>query len=538
LEAYDVVTIGTGSAACAAALKAARGGLKVLAIEKSAWLGGTSAMSGSGVWIPANHIAAAAGVSDSKEEALAYLRAVQTPEIQAKEDALYQAFVARAPEMLKFVCENTPIDFRLIDEPDPYVEATGGKKYGRMLSPMPLSRRLLGAYAGKIRRSTLPHVFTYQENVSLDLYHHPFYAGARAWPKLLWRWLNNAGAQGTALMTGLIKGCLDAGVAFMLETRAVGLIQADDGRVVGVEIENGGERRKVDVRGGVVIASGGFEWDRQMRERYFPGPFDRIGTPSSNEGDGQKLAASAGAQLDRMDQANVYACLPTRYEGKRYGLPINFMYEPHSILVNRHGRRFVSEAHFNSGEMIDARNPDRSPVNLPCYFIGDHRFLRASLPFRWYASYEPEWVKKANTIEELAAKLGLPAQALRETIDRWNAFCRAGRDDDFRRGETAWERKKDGNADGSVRLLPIDKPPYIGMSANRSLIGTKGGARTNEYAQVLREDGSIIPGLYAAGLAMANPIGTRAVGAGTTLGPNLTWGYIAAQTILKQNERG
>lgn len=536
MSKYDVVVIGTGSAACSAALRAAKGGLSVLAIEKTSKLGGTSAMSGSGVWIPANHIAAAAGVADSREEAIAYLRACQPSEWGDKEEARHQAFVQNAPDMLRFIADNTPIDFRLIDEPDPYVEAPGGKKFGRMMSPRPLSRRLLGKYAAKLRRSSLPHGFTYQENVSHDLYHQPIRAGLKMWPKLLWRWLNNAGAQGTALMTGLIRGCLDNGVEFRLETRAVALIQGEDGRVTGVEIEAGGKRSSVSAARGVVIASGGFEWDKAMREKYFSGPFDRIGTPSGNEGDGQKMAAGIGAHMDHMEQANVYACLPTRYEGKRYGLPINFLYEPHSILVNRHGKRFVSEAHFNSGEAVDARNEDGSPVNLPCFVIGDHRYLRTSVPFRWYASYEPDWIKKADTIEELAAKLGLPADQLRKTVERWNAFCQQGRDEDFHRGETYWERKKDGaDKDGKPRLRPINKGPYIGMSFNRSIIGTKGGPRTNDKAQVLRPDGSIIAGLYAAGLAMANPIGTRAVGAGTTLGPNLTWGYIAAETMLKQN---
>lgn len=533
MNAFDVVVIGTGSAACSAALRAAKGGLKVIALEKSDWLGGTSAMSGSGVWIPANHIAAAANVSDSKQEAIDYLRAVQPADWAESEGVRHRAFVENAPAMLKFIAENTPIDFRLIDEPDPYVEAPGGKKFGRMLSPMPLSRRLVGKYAGRMRRSTLPHVFTYQENVNSDLYHHPIRAILKLWPKLLWRWLTNSGAQGTALMTGLVKGCLDAGVSFRLATRAVALVQDDAGRVVGVEVESKGRREILSARRGVVIASGGFEWNKEMRETYFPGPVDRIGTPSSNEGDGQKLAASVGGHLDRMDQANIYVCLPTRYEGKRYGLPINFLYEPHSILVNRFGKRFFSEAHFNIGEALDARNADGSPANLPCYLVGDHRFLQSSITFRWYASYERDWVKKADTIEELAAKLGLPAKVLKDTIERWNGLCAKGRDDDFHRGEAAWERKKDG---GQVRLQPIDKPPYVGLSVNRSIIGTKGGARTNEFAQVLREDGSIISGLYAAGLAMANPIGTRAVGAGTTLGPNLTWGYISAEAILKQNQ--
>src|SRR5690606_19387285 len=140
--------------------------------------------------------------------------------------------------------------------------------------------------------------------------------------------------------------------------------------------------------------------------------------------------------------------------------------------------------------------------------------------------------KKASTVSELAGKLGLPPHALEETIARWNAQCATGRDTDFRRGENSWEEYKAHGAPN--RLKPIDKPPYVGMSLNRSILGTKGGASTNERGQVLREDGSVIAGLYAAGLAMANPFGTRAVGAGTTLGPNMTWGYIAANTILKQ----
>lgn len=533
MDAFDVVVIGTGSAACSAALRAARGGLKVVALEKSEWLGGTSAMSGSGVWIPANHIALEAGVTDSKEDAIAYLRAVQPDDWHEAEGARHRAFVENAPAMLRFLSDNTPIDFRLIDEPDPYVEAPGGKKYGRMVSPMPLSRRLVGKYAKRMRRSTLPHIFTYQESVDLDIYHHPVRAGLKVWPKLLWRWLTNSGGQGTALMTGLIRGCLDAGVTFRLSTRAVALVQDDAGRVTAVETEHNGQRRTITARRGVVIASGGFEWDKEMREKHFPGPLDRIGTPSSNEGDGQKLAASVGAHLDRMDQANVYVCLPTRYEGKRYGLPINFLYEPHSIVVNRHAERFVSEATFNIGEALDARDADGAPVHLPCYLVGDHRFLQSSPAFRWYASYERDWVKKADTIEELAALLSLPAQKLKDSIARWNALCAKGRDEDFHRGEPAWEQKKDG---GVARLYPIDKPPYVGLSVNRSIIGTKGGARTNASGQVLREDGSIVSGLYAAGLAMANPIGTRAVGAGTTLGPNLTWGYISAETILRQNQ--
>jgi len=530
---FDVVVIGTGSAACAAALRAAKGGLKVAAFEKSGWLGGTSAMSGSGIWIPANHVAADEGILDSRAEAIAYLRAVAPDGWVEHEDAHWRAFVDAGPDMLRFVAENTPIRFQLIGEPDPFSEAPGGKAFGRMLSPAPLSRRLLGPLAGKLRRSTLPHGFSYQELVDLDPYHHPIRAGLKMGPKLLWRWLTDTKGQGSALMTGLIRGCLDAGVTFLVETPVLRLLQDETGRVEGVEVNRSGNRERIEARRGVVIASGGFEWDPAMRAAHFPGPIDRLGSPRSNEGDGQRLAAEAGAKLERMGEANIYPCLPTRYFGKPHGLPITFQAEPHSIVVNRHARRFVSENDFNIGEALDRRGADGAPEHLPCYLIGDHRFLKSSLPFRWYASYEPEWLKKAATIAELAEKLDLPAAALEETIQRWNSFCQSGHDADFQRGENGWEAYKAHGAQN--RLKPIDKPPYIGMRFNRSILGTKGGARTNEYGQVLRPDGSIITGLYAAGLAMANPFGTRSVGAGTTIGPNMTWGYIAAETILRQN---
>lgn len=530
---WDVLVIGTGSAACASALRAAKGGLKVLAIEKTEWLGGTSAMSGAGIWIPANHVAAREGIADSREEALAYLRAAAPEGWAAEEDELWQGFVEAGPEMLEFLEQHTPIDLELVEEPDPFAEKPGGRLRGRMVSPRPLSRNLLGPLARHLRRSTLPHAFTYQEAVDHDIYHHPIRAGLRLWPKLLSRWLRNAGGQGTALMTGLIRGCLDAGVTFALDTRALALIQDETGAVTGAEIEHKGARRIITASRGVVLATGGFEWEDAMRQQHFPGPLDRLGSPRTNTGDGQRMAGAAGAALARMDQANIYPCLPTRYQGRPHGLPITFQAEPHSIVVNRHGARFVSETDFNIGEAMDARDDSGQPMHLPCYLVGDHRFLKTSLPFRWYASYDRGWVKTADTVGGLAAKLGLPAEALQATIDHWNAMCAAGRDSDFHRGESGWEEYKAHGPEN--RLKPIDRAPYIGMSLNRSILGTKGGARTNAKGQVLRPDGSIIAGLYAAGLAMANPFGTRAVGAGTTLGPNMTWGYIAAETMLRQN---
>lgn len=548
-NSYDVIVIGSGSAACSAALRAAHGGLRVVVLEKTAKLGGTSAMSGAGIWMPANHVAAREGHSDSRDEARAYIRAAAPLGWAETEAGLWDAFVEHGPDALHFIEENTPLCLRVVAEPDPMTELPGGKPCGRMVSPLPLPRRLLGANARHLRGSTLPHSFTYHEIIDTDLYHHPVRAGLRLWPNLLWRKLTGAGGQGTALMVALIRGCMDAGVTFCRNMPAQRLLQDDSGAVTGVEALHATRAMRITARCGVVLASGGFEWDDEMRRTHFPGPTDRIGSPRSNTGDGQKMAAAIGAKLDRMDQANIYPCLPTRYEGRLHAMPMTFQTEPHSIIVNRHARRFVSESDFNIGEHLDKRDPETGqPVHLPCFLVGDHRFLKSSMPFRWYHRYDRGWVKKARTLEELAALLGLPAEALTSTVARFNAMCAQGADADFGRGQSGWEAYKAHAEPGAPKtglaaarargLAPIDSPPFVGMSMNRSTIGTKGGARTDAQAQVLREDGSVVAGLYAAGLAMANPIGTRALGAGTTLGPNLTWGYIAGDSLLRRNRGG
>jgi len=540
-ETFDFIVVGSGAAALTAALTAGSGKLSVGIIEKSDRIGGTSAMSGAGTWIPCNHHARAAGIFDSPEAAMIYLRGVAPDGWQHAEDHLWTTFVSQAPRMLEFVERNTPLRYELIEEPDPFAEHPGGMTVGRMVSPRPLSRRVTGRYAGKIRRSTLPHIFTYNELMHIDPYHAPIRTGLKMWPAMLWRWITDARGQGSALIAGLLKGCLDKGCTLMTETRAIRLVQdAPGGRVNGVEVERSGARRVLHARRGVLLATGGFEWNEAMREANFPGPFDRIGSPRTNEGDGQRMAAEAGAQLDRMDQANVHPVIPTRYDGHLHGLPIAFQAEPHAIVVDRAANRFISEYDFNIGEAIDARNPDGSPRRLPVWVIGDRRFLKRSLPLRAYARLDPDWIRKAPTLAALAAGTGLPADALERTVTRFNRFCAEGRDSDFGRGETVWQRYRAGIGEGgqNVTLGPIEQPPFVAIPLNRSILGTKGGARTDDRARALRPDGSVIEGLLCAGLAMANPFGTRSVGAGTTIGPNMTWGFVAANTVLGNEAAG
>ncbi len=534
-EAVDVVVVGSGSAAAAAALKAAVGGLSVLVLEKTERLGGTSAMSGGAMWVPGNRLAREAGLADSAEETLDYLRSASPEGWRATEEPLWESFVEAAPRMLTFLEANTRLRFALTDEPDPMAERPGGKKLGRMVSPLPLSRRLLGRLSGRLRRSTLPHLFTYQEIIGLDPYHRPVAAALSLAPRLLQRLLTGSRGQGNALMTGLLRGCLDAGCRVELEARVRDLIVDEKGgAILGVVVERAGRTRRIVAHRGVVLAAGGFDWNKTLRERHFAGPLDRLGAPRGNEGDAHLMAEKAGASLERMDQANVYPTVPTVYEGKLHGMPATFQAEPHAILVDRAGQRFVSECDYNIGEALDRRDPrSGEPVRLPAWVIADSRFLSRSWLFRWYARLEPAWIIKAPTIEALAQRIKLPAEALAATVSRFNGFCSKGRDEDFRRGESIWEMKKSGGP--AAQLKPIERPPFLAIPLNRSLLGTKGGVRTDPKGRALRPDGSVIAGLYAAGLTMANPIGTRALGAGTTLGPNLTWGFICGESLVRDN---
>lgn len=538
---YDVIVTGSGAAALVAALTAAHEGLNVLVLEKSDRIGGTSAMSGAGTWIPANHHAAAAGIADSTAEALAYLRTVSPPGWAESEDHLWQAFVEAAPEMLVFVEAVTPLEFELIAEPDPMAEAQGGKSFGRMLSPKALSRNIVGEWSRRIRKSTLPHVFTYKEGIANNVHAAPLRAGLAMAPTLIKRLLTNTRGQGNALIAGLLKGCLDAGVTVRGGTAVKQLTRDSTGAITGVVCSSRAGTETIRASKGVVLATGGFEWDDEMRAKYFPGQLDRLGSPDTNTGDGQRLAKSVGARLERMDQANIYPTLPTIYDGKPYGMPLTFQAATHVIIVNGKGERFCSELDFNIGEALDRRDPATGkPLNLPAWMIADRRFMRRALTLRYHAHFEPGWIISAGTIPELARRIALPDGALERTVARFNAFCRNGRDEDFRRGENAWERYKSGadkTTTGNAALGAIERGPFYAMSFNRSILGTKGGARTDVSGRVLREDGSIIPGLYCAGNAMANPIGTRAVGPGTTIGPCMTWGYICGKSLGRADNR-
>ncbi|HEY0918964.1 FAD-dependent oxidoreductase [Devosia sp.] len=535
-EICDVLVVGSGSAGLVAALCTAAAGLSTLVVERAQEVGGTTAISAAGTWIPANHHAAAAGLTDSPEAAFAYIRNVAPESWRDSEEALWQRFVREAPQMLAFLERTTPLRFALTNQPDAYPDVSGGVIRGRMLSPRVLRKRLAGPLARRLRRPTLPHVFTYQEALSLDPHHHPLRAGLLALPRLVWRWLIGARGMGTALVVGLLKGCLDHGCRFELGARAVAPILID-GSVHGLFVEQHGRIRGIYARRGVVLASGGFEWDAERLDRHFPGPRDFVASPPGNDGDAHRIASAAGARLAHMDQANITAGMPFRAGAHPFGISHSFHQEANAIAVDRNGRRFVNEYRFNIGEVLDTRDPATGlPLHLPAWIISDADFLRRSPIVRRIAARNPGWMVKAPTLAELAALIDVPDAALLATVERFNGFCASQVDADFHR-ERVGARAISIGGRRTQRLQAITRPPFIAMPFNRTVVSTKGGPRTDAAGRVLRPDGSVIDGLYCAGVAMANPIGTWAVGAGTTIGPNMTWGYVCGQSLLAAPDR-
>ncbi|MGE0717410.1 MAG: FAD-dependent oxidoreductase [Alphaproteobacteria bacterium] len=531
----DVVVVGSGAAALTAALTAAVDGCRVVILEKSDKLGGTSAMSGAMTWVPANHHARAMGIEDSPEEALTYMRAVAPAGWRETEDELWRAQAENGPRMLEFVERHSPLRFTVTKVPDPMSDLPGARPMGRLLSPEVLRRGLIGRYGRMLRRSTMPQTLTYDEMVAVDFYRHPIRGTLRHAFTYVHRWLTGTASKGNALIVGLLKGCLDRGCRIETRTRATALVtDGEGGPVAGVVAETAGKRRTFRAARGVVLATGGFEWDAELLKKHFPGGIDYLSSPSTNTGDGLRMATAIGAATAHMDQANILPQPPIPYEGRINGLPIRFHAEPDALIVDMTGRRFVSEYAFHIGEAIDRRDPATGqPLHQPAWLVSHWPMVKRTPIVRWYKRYDGNWLVKARTVEELATKIGVPAAALADTVRRFNGFAATGRDTDHHRGEPPYEKRL---ADAVGLMAPIDRPPYVAIRCNRSLLGTKGGLRTNERGEVLRGDGSVIAGLYCAGNVMANPVGTRSPSAvGTTIGPYMTWGHICGLSIARSN---
>ena len=539
---FEVVVVGSGAAGMTAALAAAHHSLDVVVIEKTGRFGGSTARSGGGVWIPGNEVLRRAGVADTPEQASAYLAHVVDGCVPA---ARQRALLEHGPAMLGFVRAHTPVDFAWVPGyADYYPEAPGGLAKGRSIEPVPLNARVLGPELTHLNPPYLPVpdgvTITQRDYRWLSLGpRHPRamlaaarVAGRMARARVL---RQRALSLGQALAAGLRAGLLAKQVPVWLDTPMTGL-HIVDGRVAGVQVTRDGQPGLILASRGVILAAGGFERNEQMRQRYQRAPIgvDWTTGAAGNTGDAIIAGEAAGAALDLMDDAWWGPSIPLP-SGPFFCLAERSL--PGCILVNGAGQRFVNE----SAPYVDAVHAmyaGHSPAvpHIPSWLVTDQRYRDSyvfaglppgkRLPRRWYAVGA---VVQAPAVAELAGQIGVDAAGLAATIAKFNEFAAAGRDTDFHRGDSAYDRYYgDPRQRPNPNLAPLARPPFYAFKIVPGDLGTKGGLRTDERARVLRGDGTPIPGLYAAGNTSAAVMGHSYAGAGATIGPAMTFGYIAA----------
>jgi len=537
----DVLVVGTGGSGLVAAIIAHDEGSKITLIEKTNKVGGTTAVSGGIPWIPNNHHMSEVGETDSKEEVFTFMRILAQ---ERADDALIEAFIANAPEMLKYIEQNTTLKCEALQMPDYKAEITGGKKKGRSVGPHPFDTNLLGDWKEKLRRSTvvnLPMAWAEFESAGNGINHMI----NLDYNLLIERVSKGIVGMGTGTIGHLFKACLDRGIEPILETRAQELI-LNNGKIIGLKAEREGKDFFIRADKGIILATGGFEWNEELKRAFLPGQYTCPLSPPSCEGDGLKMCMDIGAQLGNMSEVwGVPSCfIPgEEYDGQQlYRMVMMERCLPHTIMVNRYGNRFVNESHnYNDvAKVFRAVDPVlHDYTNVPAWCIFDQQYRDKYLIMNTILPGDPttpDWLAEADTLEKLAEKVGIYANGLNETVQRFNGFVKEGIDHNFGRGETAYDRYSgDPTLKSNPCLGTIEKPPFYALPVHLGTLGTKGGPKTNANGQVLHIFGHPIEGLYAAGNVMAGVSGPGYDGGGITIGLGMTWGYIAAKHACGQS---
>lgn len=554
--AFDVVVVGSGAAGMVAALTAAHQGLSTVVVEKAPHYGGSTARSGGGVWIPNNEVLRRDGVKDTPDAARKYLHNIVGDVVPAEK---IDTYLDRGPEMLSFVLKHSPLKLCWVPGySDYYPETPGGKPTGRSVEPKPFDAKKLGPDLKGLEppygKVPMNMVVMQQDYVRLNqLKRHPrgvlrsLKVGVRAtWAKATGK---NLVGMGRALIAPLRIGLRDAGVPVLLNTALTDLY-VEDGKVQGIYVvdardsaNDDTEPRLIRARHGVILGSGGFEHNEQMRVKYQRAPITTEWTVGAvaNTGDGIAAAEKLGAALELMEDAWWGPTVPL------VGAPWFALSErnsPGSIIVNMSGKRFMNESmpyveachHMYGGQYGQGPGPGE---NIPAWLIFDQqyrdRYIFAGLqpgqriPSKWL---ESGVIVKADTLAELAEKTGLPADAFAATVERFNGFARTGVDEDFKRGQSAYDRYYgDPTNKPNPNLGEIKQGPFYAAKMVPGDLGTKGGIRTDVRGRALRDDDSVIDGLYAAGNVSSPVMGHTYPGPGGTIGPAMTFGYLAALDI-------
>jgi len=549
---YDLIVIGAGAAGMAAAAVGAAEGLRVLLLEKTTQVGGTTAWSGGMVWVPANAKSAAAGHADSLDAARRYLSEVVPGAFNA---AQREAFLTRAGEAIAYLEAHTPVQFMPVGRyPDYYPDLPGATEGRRVLEPCPLDGRLLGARFALLR-SPLPEFTLFGGMmVSRPDIAHFRRAGRSARSTLRvgrliarYAWQRMRASRGTTLYLGnalagrlllaLNRPDIDVCTGIVVET-----LERDATRVAGVVLNRDGVRRHVRARRGVVLATGGFSHDLALRQRHLP---SHAGTLSATmpaiTGDGIRLGLDAGGRVGQHNSNNAFwvpVSIFRRPNGALgiYPHTVTDRAKPGLIAVDRTGRRFVNEAisyHEFGLAMLRNDNVGGGPAHLICdrrflwrYGLGRVKPLRVSLREDVASGY----LLAAKTVRELADRIGTNADVLAATVATYNEGAQDGRDPAFGRGGDIYQRHLgDVQNQPNPCVAPIVEPPFYAVAVFAADLGTAAGLITDESARVLAADDVPIPGLYACGNDMNSVMNGAYPGPGITLGPALTFGYLAAR---------
>lgn len=534
-EVADVVVVGSGAAGVAAALSAQHHGATAIVLERSDKLGGTTACSAGGIWIPNNHHMHEVESKDSREQALTYLRSLS---LGGMDMELAEIYVDEAPAVLRFVEVDQSLSFNATTLPDYQPENPGGT-FGRTLTPQLFPAGELGDLRPHLRCApSFPVPFCWE-----DIQHGINLVDPAVFRDRLAQGLVGGGE---ALMAGLIKQALDQGVRFQRNVRARRLVM-DDGTIVGLECESQGQVRRMGARRAVILASGGFEWNEGLVKDHVAGPIEAPLSPPSCEGDGLIMAMEAQAAIANTKEAAWMPaiCIPGEvYDGRQlYRLTGGERANPRSIMVNRAGRRFVNEAHNYNDVGRAMHNFDAMKFdypNLPAWIIVDREFMdRYTFATRLPGDAIPEWIEAAATLRKLAEKIEIDPDGLESTVERYNAQVEKGTDPDFGRGSSSYDLAfGDGSREGALQTLgPIERAPFYACRVYSGVLQTKGGPKINARSEVLNVRGRPIQGLYAAGNASAGFTGMAYPGGGGSVGPALVFGHIAGRNAAAKENR-
>ena len=551
-ETFDFVSVGSGGGSMCSALLMRSLGKSVVVLEKAALIGGTTSRSGGVMWIPNNRFMQEEGVEDSYEKSMLYMEATagQSLDAPGTTPAKRSAYVTEGPKMIDFLVANGIKLRRSPSWPDYYDDRPGGSVPGRTVIADLFDTNELGPWRDKLEPNFMVIPAYHSEGFEIALMKSSwkgklamFKVGLRiVLAKLTGKRWTTAGG---ALQGRMMQASLKAGVDLRVNSKVTGFIQDESGAVRGVITQKDGKPWRVGANLGVLVNAGGFSHNQEMRDKYQPGTSAKwTATPPGNTGEMILEMMKLGAAIGQMEEmVGNQMAIPPGCENQGDGVNLSAVggqmniTKPHSIIVDQSGLRYMNEAGSYMEFCQNMLKRDKTVPAVPSWWIVDQKHMDQYMfcgtmpgskkPQAWY---DAGFLKQADTIEGLAAEIGIDPAVLRGTIDRFNEGARQGVDPEFKRGNRAYDNwLGDFHRDGSHTLGPIETGPFYAAPMVPGDVGTYGGVVTDENARVLRADGSVIPGLYATGISTASVMGRIYPGAGSSVGPSFVFGYIAAK---------